>query len=169
MKRILSFSILSAAFLSFLSLNGFAQIQVIQVKRNIPLSDEELVYKDYYLSGGAKEGLRLHLVVPVTRWVNLRDNNQAAEQSTKMLEPVGWLQIIFIQDRFSVARLYESVNYASSPVLDQPGVLIGDAVSLERSYIPKSVGKPPPKDSAQVIAVPKGSDQPAAEVQSQQP
>jgi hypothetical protein len=147
MKRILSFSIFSILFFTYKSL---AQIQIIQVKRNIPLSDEEPVYKDYYIAGGAKEGLRLSLVVPVTRWVNLRESNQAQDQSLKILEPVGWLRIIFIQDHLSVARLYEGANYMSSPVLDQPGILMGDIVSLERSFIPKALSKPP-KDSSQVI------------------
>lgn len=143
MKRILSFSTL----IFFLSFKSFSQIQVIQVKRNIPLSDAEPIFKDYYLSGGTKEGLRVNLVVPVTRWVNLRENNQAQDQSMKMLEPVGWLKVILAQDHLSVARLYEASNYINTPILEQPGILMGDAVSLERSFMAKS-GSKLPKDSS---------------------
>lgn len=147
MKRILSFSII---LILFSSIKSLSQIQVIQVKRNIPLSDEEPVFKDYYLSGGTKEGLRVNLVVTVTRWVNLRENNKAQEQSMKMLEPVGWLKVIFAQDHLAVARLYEVPNYLNTPILEQPGILMGDIVSLERSFMSKNNNKPP-KDSAQVI------------------
>lgn len=147
MKRILSFSI---SFLSLICVQkSAAEIQVIQVRRNIPLSDEEPVFKDYYLSGGTKDGLRMNLVVPVNRWINLRDNNQAQDQSMKILEPVGWIKIIFIQDHLAVGRLYEAVDYSKTPILDQPGILIGDTVSLEHSYTPKNLVKPP-KDSSQV-------------------
>lgn len=148
MKRIFSFSSILILFLSFKSLS---QIQVIQVKRNIPLSDAEPVFKDYYLSGGAKEGLRVNLVVPVTRWVNLRENNQAQDQSMKMLEPVGWLKVILAQDHLSVARLYEAANYVNTPILEQPGILMGDVVSLERSFMSKSAASKLPKDSSSQV------------------
>jgi len=146
MKRFLSFSIL----IFFLSLKSLSQIQIVQVKRNIPLSDDEPVFKDYYISGGVKDGLRLNLVVPVTRWVNLRENSQAQDQSMKILEPVGWLKIIFVQDHLAVARLYQVSDYFNSPILEQPGILMGDVISLEHSFMSKSSNKPP-KDSLQVI------------------
>lgn len=125
-----------------------ADIQVIQVRRNIPLSDDEPVYKDYYLSAGKKAGLRVNLVLPVWRWVNLRENSQAQDQSMKIMEPIGWLKVIFVQDQLSVARLYQSADYEKGPVFDQPGIMIGDIVSLQNSYMAKP-GMAPPKDSAQ--------------------
>lgn len=150
MKRVLSFSSILILIL-LLSFKSLSQIQVIQVKRNIPLSDAEPVFKDYYLSGGTKEGLRVNLVVPVTRWVNLRENSQAQDQSMKMLEPVGWLKVILAQDHLSVARLYEAPNYINTPILEQPGILMGDVVSLERSFMSKSGSKLPKDSSSQVI------------------
>jgi hypothetical protein len=128
---------------------AFGEIQVIQVRRNIPLSDDEPVYKDYYLSGGSKSGLRLNLVVPVLRWVNLRENNQAQDQSMKILEPVGLLKIIYVQEQLAVARLYEAADYSDGPVLDQPGIMMGDVVSLEQSFLAKPAKKLP-KDSSQI-------------------
>lgn len=127
-----------------------AEVQVIQVRRNIPLADDEPVYKDYYLSGGIKSGLRNNLVVPVLRWVNLRENSQAQDQSMKILEPVGWLRIVFVQDQLAVARLYEPADYLTGPVLEQPGIMMGDIISLEHSYVAKPAPKLP-KDSSQVI------------------
>ena len=147
MKRIL-FTILTLTTL--LGSMANAEVQVIQVKRNIPLSDDEPVYKDYYLSGGSKSGLRENLVVPVWRWVNLRENSQAQDQSMKILEPVGWLKIIFTQDQFSVARLYEPANYEKGPIFDQPGIMIGDIISLERSFMAKPNHEMPP-DSTQLL------------------
>lgn len=147
MKRIL-LSLLF--FLFYIRSIAEAEIQIIQVKRNIPLSDEEPIYKDYYLSGGSKNGLRMNLVVPVNRWVNLRENNQSQDQALKILEPVAWLKIIYVQDQLAVARLYEPSNYKNDPILEQPGVMIGDIVSLDNSFLPKP-NKTLPKDSLQVM------------------
>lgn len=138
MKRILFILLL---FFGCLGPLAFADIQVIQLKRNIPLSDDEPIYKDYYLSGGAQAGLRVHLVVPVMRWVNLRENNQAQDQSMKLLEPVGWLKIIYVQEKLAVARLYEMTDYEMGPIMEQPGIMIGDVVTLEKSFIPKPAKK----------------------------
>jgi hypothetical protein len=146
MKRIL-FTLIILSLIDLMTAN--AEVQVVQVRRNIPLSEEEPVFKDYYLSGGNKMGLRQNLVVPVMRWVNLRENSQAQDQSMKILEPVGWLKVIYVQEQMSVARLYEVPNSMESPVLDQPGIMMGDVISLERSYIPKTRTKWP-RDSAQV-------------------
>ncbi len=147
MKRIL---ITIAILASFNSSITKAEMQVIQVRRNIPLSDDEAVYKDYYLSGGSKSGLRVNLVVPVQRWINLRENSQAQDQSMKILEPVGWLKVIFVQDQLAVARLFESVDYSMGPVLEQPGIMMGDIITLDHSYMAKQAQKLP-KDSSQVI------------------
>ena len=162
MKRIL-FSIL------FLFINAplmlMAEVQVIQVRRNIPLSDEDLVFKDYYLSGGSKAGIRLNLIMQVFRWVNLRENNQAQDQSMKILEPVGWLKVIFVQEQIAVARLYEVTDFINQPILEQPGIMMGDIVSFEHSYIAKQPQKMP-KDSSQVSPLKEESNQksPTSEV-----
>jgi hypothetical protein len=149
MKRILFTAL---ATLVIFSSFARAEIQIIQVKRNLPLSDDEPVYKDYYLSGGKKSGLRENLVVPVWRWVNLRENNQAQDQSMKILEPVGWLKVIFTQDQLAVARLYESADFEKGPVFDQLGIMMGDIISLEHSFMAKPNYKMP-KDSAQISQV----------------
>lgn len=149
MKRILFTAL---ATLVIFSSFARAEIQIIQVKRNLPLSDDEPVYKDYYLSGGKKSGLRENLVVPVWRWVNLRENNQAQDQSMKILEPVGWLKVIFTQDQLAVARLYESADFEKGPVFDQLGIMMGDIISLEHSFMAKPSYKMP-KDSAQITQV----------------
>lgn len=127
-----------------------AEVQVIQVKRNIPLSENEPVFKDYYLSGGSKSGLRVNLVVPVWRWINLRENSQGQDQSMKILEPVGWLKVIFVQEQFSVGRLYEAADYEQGPIFEQPGIMMGDIISLEKSFMSKPNYKMP-VDSAQVV------------------
>lgn len=147
MKRIF-FTLTATLILPYFSAK--AEVQVIQVRRNIPLSDDEPIYKDYYLSGGIKSGLRVNLVVPILRWVNLRENNQAQDQSLKIQEPVGWLKVIFAQDQLAVARLYEGPDAAISPVLEQPGIMMGDIVDLEHTFMAKPAQKPP-KDSSQVI------------------
>lgn len=151
MKRILTYLLLNLISI-FISRPCFgADIQVIQVKRNIPLADDEPIYKDYYLSGGKKEGLKPNLVVSVMRWVNLRENNQSQDQSMKILEPVGWLKIIYVQDHLAVARVYEMSDSELLPIMEQQGILMGDVVTLDKSYISKGPKKVSQNEISSVV------------------
>lgn len=133
-------------------------IGIIDVRRNIPLSDDEPVYKDFYLNVDPGSSLKKNLVVTAVRKVAIRDSSGA--QSYGEIEiPVGQLKIIALSGRIAVAREYKLHSRDDLPMLEQVGLMIGDRIDLEGSFVDnKSLKKrqtsslPPPPPTAEVQA-----------------
>ena len=130
---IMGFLIIAALF----SLETFAlEMNIIEVKRNIPLSDEAPVYKDFYINAGTNAGLKKNLVVNVLRKVPIRDAT-GTQTFGDMNASVGQLKIIAVSDRVAVAREYELSSRSEEPMLEQAGIMIGDQLVLDGSFIDK--------------------------------
>lgn len=111
-----------------------ADISIVDVRRNIPLSDEAPVYKDYYLNGGTAEGLKRNQVVNVVRKMTIRDFSGA--QSYGELEVVvGQIKIIALNSKVSVAREYKLIPRDEEPMLEQIGIMNGDRLDFEGSFV----------------------------------
>ncbi len=118
-----------------------ADIVVFDVHRNIPLSDDDPVFQDYYINGGDESGLKKDLVVKAVRKVTMKD--AAGVQSLgEMFVPVGQLRILQVQGRLSVARLYKDLSRDEYAVTEQVGVMTGDHIDLKDSFIDKKKIKP---------------------------
>lgn len=124
-----------------------ADIEVIQVQRNIAMSESDVVYKDYYLTGGAQAGLKENLVVKVVRNSQVAKNGKVAD-GIKMNLPIGWLRILYVQPQIAVARLYNPSQLDKNPIVENPGVMIGDRIDLSGSFVDSK--KQSPKDSEQI-------------------
>lgn len=112
----------------------FAQdMSVVEVKRNITLSDDDPVYKDYYINAGDGSALRKNLVVNVKRKVTIKDNGSKTIGDFETV--VGQLKIIHVGNKVSVAREFKLTPRDEEPMLDQIGVMMGDKVDLEKSFI----------------------------------
>ena len=111
-----------------------ADLNVIDVRRNIPLSDEAPVYKDFYINAGTDAGLKKNLVVTVTRKLAIRDAT-GTQNFGELDIPVGQLRIIASQGRVSVARLFKLIPRDEEPMLEQTGIMIGDKIEMEGSFI----------------------------------
>lgn len=108
-------------------------ISVVDVKRNITLSDTDTVYKDFYLNAGDGSALKKNMVVNVKRKINIKD---ASTKSIGDIEAVvGQLKIIHIGNKVSVAREYKLVPRDEEPVLEQIGIMSGDRLDLTNSFI----------------------------------
>jgi hypothetical protein len=111
-----------------------ADINIIEVRRNIPLSDEEPVYKDFYINAGNEAGLKRNQVITVYRRMAIRD--AAGTQTFGELDiPVGQLKVISVISRVAVAREYKLISREDEPMLEQIGMMIGDRLQLEGSFI----------------------------------
>jgi len=114
---------------------AFAQdISVVDVRRNIPLSDEAPVYKDFYINGGADSGLKKNLVITLTRNIVIRDAS-GTQTFGEMTVPVGQLKVIAVQGKVAIAREYKLTSRDDEPMLEQIGIMSGDKVALEGSFI----------------------------------
>ena len=119
----------------FVTETAFAEnLTVVEVRRNIPLSDKETIYRDYYINGGAEAGLKANQVVGVLRRVPVKDN--AGVQSFGEIEvPVGKVKVLFVQGRVAVARDYQLVSRKDYPVLEQSGIMSGDRIDVKPSFV----------------------------------
>lgn len=116
-----------------------ADLNVIEVRRNIPLSDEAPVYKDFYINAGSESGLKKNQVITVIRKMAIRD--ATGTQTYGEIEiPVGQLKIISAQNRVAVAREYQLISRDDEPMLEQIGIMIGDRLDLNGSFIDNKKG-----------------------------
>ncbi len=111
-----------------------ADLSVIEVRRNIPLSDEAPVYKDFYINAGSEAGLKKNLVITVIRKMPIRDAT-GTQNYGEVDIPVGMLKIISAQGRVAVAREYKLIARDDEPMLEQIGIMIGDRLELDGSFV----------------------------------
>ena len=108
-------------------------ISVVDVKRNITLSDSDLVYKDYYLNAGDASSLRKNMVVNVKRKINIKDSGTKSVGDFETV--VGQLKIIHIGNKVTVAREHKLIPRDEEPMLEQIGIMSGDRLDLAGSFI----------------------------------
>ncbi|MBV2168618.1 MAG: hypothetical protein KUL82_07915 [Bdellovibrio sp.] len=131
----------------FMLLFGFmqeskaAEISVVDVRRNITLSEDDPVYKDFYLNAGPGSGIKKNLVVTAVRKINVRDAS-GANAVGEILVPVGQLKVIAVFDKVAVAREYTLLSRDELPMLEQTGIMSGDRIDLQGSFIDNSKPKP---------------------------
>ena len=128
MKTILIF-----ASLIFTATLQAQELNVIDVRRNITMSDDDIVYKDYYINGGESSALRKNLVINVKRRVNIKDvgGKNVGDFDTV----VGQLKVIHVGAKVSVAREFNLTSRDEEPMLEQVGIMSGDKVDLTGSFI----------------------------------
>jgi hypothetical protein len=116
------------------------ELSVIDVRRNITLSEEDPIYKDFYLSGGTETGLKRNMVVTAVRKLNIRDAS-GANSFGEIQVPVGQLKIIAVYDKIAVAREFTLLSRDELPMLEQIGIMNGDRIDLKGSFMDTSKPK----------------------------
>ncbi len=111
-----------------------ADMNVVEVRRNIPLADDAPVYKDFYINAGPDAGLKKNLIITVYRKMSIRD--ATGTQSFGEVDiPVGQLRIIAAQGKVAVAREHKLISRDDEPMLEQAGIMIGDRLQLDGSFV----------------------------------
>lgn len=121
--------------------------QVIDVRRNITLSDDEVPYKDFYLSGGQEAGYKVNQVVKAVRSLTIRDAS-GAQSYGQIQVPVGQIKIIAVYDKVAVGREFKLLSRDDLPMLEQIGIMTGDAIDFKDVFIDKN---PPKKRTPQMV------------------
>ncbi len=107
------------------------EIRVVDVRRNITLSDTDKIYKDYYINAGTEAGMKSGQTLTAQRKINIRDASGATNIG-EILVPVGELKIIAVYERVTVARLIKLLDREALPMLEQTGIMAGDLVQLKK-------------------------------------
>ncbi|MFN7454933.1 MAG: hypothetical protein ACK5RO_09770 [Pseudobdellovibrionaceae bacterium] len=115
------------------------EISIIEIRRNIPLADDQPVYKDFYLTGGESAGLKKNMVITAYRKLTIRDSS-GAQTYGELQVPVGQLKVISVQGRLAVAREYQLMSREDEPMLEQIGIMTGDRIDLQGSFIDNKKG-----------------------------
>ncbi|AFY02865.1 hypothetical protein [Bdellovibrio bacteriovorus] len=131
---------LLAILFGFTTPSHAADMSVVDVRRNITLSETDTIYKDFYINAGPGSGLKKNLVVTAVRKINIRDAS-GANAVGEILVPVGQLKIIAIYDRVAVAREFTLLSRDELPMLEQIGIMTGDRIDLGGSFIDNSKPK----------------------------
>jgi hypothetical protein len=103
------------------------EISIFEVRRNIPLSDTDPVYKDFYVKGTDNGKLKKNQVFTVTRKVTMRDAS-GSQVMGEIQAPVGQLKIIAVYGKIAVAREVKIFTREELPMLDNPWFMIGDSL-----------------------------------------
>jgi len=142
------------------------ELTVVEVRKNIPLSDQDPVYKDYYINSGSNEGLKKNQVVIATRKTAIRDAS-GTQTFGEAAIPVGQLKVIFLGEKYAIARDYKSLSRNDIPSLEQTAIMIGDKIEIKGSFVDNR--KLPVKSAeqgetkAEAKAEPKQEQKPAAQ------
>lgn len=132
MKKTLLFLTLTIIITTFSTAQA-EEISIVDVKRNITMSDEETVYKDFYINAGTSSGLKKNQVLNVKRRITVRGVGQKITGDFENL--VGQIRIIQVSDTVSVAREYKLFPRDQEPMLDQTGIMTGDRIEVAGSFV----------------------------------
>lgn len=121
--------IFMVALLGLQSLAKADEISIFEVRRNIPLSDNDPVYKDFYIKGAESGKLKKNQTYTVTRKVTMRDA-AGSQVMGEIQAPVGQLKIIAIYGKIAVAREVKLFTREELPMLDNPWFMIGDSLDM---------------------------------------
>lgn len=166
----MTYSYLLSTIIVVLTFHAHAgDITIFEVHKNIPLNNDEIVYKDYYISGGATDGIKKGMVLTVNRKSPIHDNLKNKSQGF-LLNAMGRVQIIHVEQEFSIARLFAVQERDNAPLADLDGVMVGDFVDLATAHeLKENMEKPTKKvskreekpegekDSASLIDKPKAA------------
>jgi hypothetical protein len=109
------------------------EISIVDVKRNITLADDDVVYKDFYVNAGDGSALRKNMVINVKRKLYVKESATKTVGDFEAL--VGQIKIIHIGNKVSVAREFKLTSRDEEPMLEQTGIMTGDRLDMSGAFI----------------------------------
>ena len=126
-KILMAFSLITTAQ-SILAAN-----EIVDVRRNITLSDDETPAKDFYIKISEGGSFKKNLVVKAVRKINVKDAGLKTVGDFKTV--VGLLKIIHTEGPIAVAREFKLLPRTDQPMLEQIGIMTGDEIDLSESFL----------------------------------
>jgi hypothetical protein len=138
------------------------EISVVDVKRNITMADDDIVYKDFAINAGTSSGLKRNLVVFAKRKFAVKDSS--AKSIGEIETNVAQLKVIYADSKMAIAREYKIISRDEEPVIEQSGVMTGDRIDLAGSFIDSKplIYKKKPREPSSVTVTVKNDVIPAA-------
>lgn len=142
--------IFTISFMTLVQTTGaFAANEIVDVRRNITLSDDEAVAKDFYIRLTDSVGsFKKNLVIKATRKINVKDTSLKSVGEFRTV--VGLLKIIHVEGSVAVAREFKLIPRTDQPMLEQIGIMTGDEIDLSESFIDTTKPLDPKKKVAEL-------------------
>lgn len=132
-KLIITFSLIATLQTTI----AFSANEIVDVRRNITLSDEEVPSKDFYIRLTDSAGsFKKNLVIKATRKISVKDASLKSIGEFKTV--VGLLKVIHVEGTVAVAREFKLIPRTDQPMLEQIGIMTGDEIDLSQSFIDTS-------------------------------
>ena len=148
-----------------LPLNAWADLTIFNVRKDLPMSDADPVFRDFIINGGSEAGLSVGMLVNVQRRIPLYDSYQNRSAGDLQLK-VARIKIIYVQKGLAVARLQSEFTREATPVLEDNYIMIGDHIDLSSASssdkkaeapAPEKAEPAPVEEKPKTAAVPSGS------------
>ena len=110
-------------------INQAQALSIFEVRRRLPMTNDEVTEKDFYINGGREKGIKPGMIVTVTRQLALYDSYQNKSPGDLVI-PVGELKIVFVQKGVTVAREHSLFARKNLPVLEENFLMVGDQIDL---------------------------------------
>ena len=110
------------------------EFTVFDVRKTLPLNDEQKVFKDYYVNIGSESGVKAGTILEVYRKVPVIDIYRNKAQGDLVI-PVAHLRVIQSQKTMSVARVETVANPKDIPVVQFEAVMMGDRVQVASTKV----------------------------------
>jgi len=120
-----------------ISVPAAAELTIFDVRKNLPMSDTDKVFRDFYVNGGLEAGVMRGMIITVQRRMPLYDNYQNRSAGDLDLK-VAKIKIIHVQKGLSVARLHSEFDRGTSPLLEDNFIMVGDRLDLATAVPDKS-------------------------------
>jgi len=112
------------------------EITIFDMRKSLSLSNDEKSYRDFYINKGNESGLKVGMVITVTRKVPMYDSYQNRSAGDLLVE-VGKIKIIQVQKGLAVAREFESISRENTPMLEDYYLMVGDQLDLGSAHMEK--------------------------------
>jgi hypothetical protein len=136
-----------------LSMTAWAELTIFDVRKNIAMSDDEKVYRDFYINAGSEAGLATGQIITVQRRMPLYDSYQNRSAGDLDLK-VAKIKIIHVQKGLAVARLFSEFTRDNAPLLEDPFIMVGDRLDLNSATSEKDAGKKASNDEPEKMEAP---------------
>lgn len=134
-------SFLKYALVLLLPVQVWADLTIFEVRKNLPMSDSDPIYRDFIINGGSEAGLSVGMLLTVQRRLPLYDSYQNRSAGDLQLK-VARIKIIHVQPGLAVARLHSDFTREGTPLLEDNFVMIGDHLDLSSASSDKKAEAP---------------------------
>jgi hypothetical protein len=124
-------AIASSAVATMPKANAEANYRVYGIRTDFPMQDDQHVLKDFYITMGSSQGVKVGTQLDVYRSVPTSDEmNQKNAQNITF--KIAHLKVIHVENSVAVARLLDMTPSKDTPNGIYANVMVGDAVEVSR-------------------------------------